>query len=256
MRNYQLWLVLLVTIASGCDSAKGFPASVQRGFVTRTYRDSRGNESKFVVFVPASYDPQVACPTILFLHGAGQTGRDGRAQVQGGLGEAIRSRTQAFPFITIFPQSHEGSWLADSADGRRAIAILEMVRKLYNVDEHRIYLTGYSMGGEGTWSLAAARPDLFAAIIPICPGSNPTAAPRLKDMPCWCFQGDADATDTLTSARKMMLAIKDAGGRPIYQEYPGVGHNCWDITYRNNDVFEWLLRHQTPWPCSQKFSKF
>lgn len=246
MRQHLLRLVLLLTIVGGCDTADEPPSTDQKGFATHTYRDSRGSESKYVVFVPASYDPQAACPTILFLHGAGQTGNDGEAQAQGGLGDAIRSREQTFPFLTIFPQSHERSWLADSADGKRAITILEKVQQLYNVDQHRTYLTGYSMGGEGTWSLAAARPDLFAAIIPICPGSNIAAVPSLKDMPCWCFQGDADAPATLASTRRMVLAIKAAGGKPIYQEYPGVAHNCWDLTYRNDDIYEWLLLHRTP----------
>jgi predicted peptidase len=102
------------------------------------------------------------------------------------------------------------------------------------------------MGGEGTFSVAAASPERFAAIIPICGGISPSLAPRLKDIPCWCFVGDADAASTVTLNRLLMKAIKKAGGRPIYHEYPGVGHDCWDQTYDNPDVYEWLLLQKRP----------
>lgn len=250
--HWKFWHSILIAITvAGCSrpverpSATGqSESSNQKGFVTHTYCDRSGNETKFVVFVPSSYDRAVACPTILFLHGAGQIGSDGQAQVRGGLGDAIRAREGTFPFLTVFPQSRLGSWSADSPDGQNAMAILDRVGELYNSDRQRTYLTGYSMGGEGTWSLAASHTDRFAAIIPICPSSQLAIAPRLKDMPCWCFQGDADATETLARTRKMLLAIKAAGGQPMYEEYPGVEHNCWDITYRNEDVFEWLLLHK------------
>ena len=235
---------MVAMIMAGCGPSNEPHFTAERGFVNHIYRDDLGSESKFTVYVPASYDPQVACPAILFLHGAGQTGSDGKAQVQGGFADAIRSRETEFPFLAIFPQSHHGSWLADSTDGRRAIAMLEMVEQHYNVDRHRIYLTGYSMGGEGVWSIAAAHPDRFAAIVPICPSANLRVAPMLKDMPCWCFQGDADAANTLADTRKMLLAIKAAGGKPIYHEYPGIEHNCWDLTYRNEEVYDWLLNHR------------
>jgi len=220
----------------------------QTGFVERLHVDTRGNRSRFTVFVPSAYDASQPCPTILFLHGAGQIGNDGQAQIRGGLAEAIRSRAGSFPFLTVFPQSQQGSWEADSVDGRRAIAILAQVEREFRVDSSRTYLTGYSMGGEGTWSLAAAYPQKFAAIIPICPSRKLAAAPKLKKMPCWCFQGDADAPSTLADTRRMLLAIKAAGGRPIYHEYPGVEHNCWDMTYTNDEIYEWLLSHTLPRP--------
>lgn len=239
----QLYSILLVATFLGCEPVLKSTPSLQNGFAAHTYRDGWGTESKYVVYVPSNYDPKEPCPTILFLHGGGQTGTDGLAAVRGGLAEAIRSRTSDFPFITIFPQSQFGSWTADSKDGQRVMAILEQVRQLYNVDSSRTYLTGYSMGGEGVWSLAAAFPQTFAAIIPICPSENLTVASKLKDIPCWCFQGDADAPNTVASTRRMLLAIKAAGGHPIYHEYPGIEHNCWDITYRNEEIYEWLLLH-------------
>jgi predicted peptidase len=237
-----LSLVLLFLL--GCGRAKPHQLPAGTGFIECIFQDDSGVESKFTVFIPASYDSDTAYPAILFLHGAGQTGRDGKAQVRGGLAEAIRKRPETFGFITIFPQSHQGSWLADSSDAIRAMKILEFVKSKYNVDPTRTYLTGYSMGGEGTWSIASAHPEKFAAIVPICPSSNLDAVNKLKEMPCWCFQGDADAAITLNSTRKMVLALKEAGGKPIYQEYPGVGHNCWDLAYANEELFAWLLEQR------------
>ena len=97
------------------------------------------------------------------------------------------------------------------------------------------------MGGEGTWSLAAAHPDRWAAIVPICGGGDPAIAHRIKHIPCWCFHGDADRVIHPSYSRTMVEAIRKAGGQPTHHEYPGVGHNCWDRTYARTDLYEWLL---------------
>jgi predicted peptidase len=180
----------------------------------------------------------------LFLHGSGHTGTDGRRQLTGALANAIRIREREFPFIAIFPQSHAGSWEAASPDGFRAIAILDEVSRSHSIDRSRVYLTGLSMGGEGTWSLAAAHPDRWAAIVPLCGGGDPAIAGRIKHIPCWCFHGDADRMIPPQLSRRMVLALREAGGRPLYHEYPGVGHNCWDQTYARPDLYEWLLEQK------------
>src|SRR5262249_34001689 len=160
------------------------------------------------------YDGKKAFPLILFLHGAGQTGTDGRAQVRGALGRAIRKRETTFPFLTVFPQAHKGGWAAGSEDGKRALAILDAVGKHYKVDTKRVYLTGLSMGGEGTWSLAAAHPRRWAAIVPVSGAGDPKTAAKIKDVPCWCFHGDADKVTGAARSRDMIRALKEAGGRP------------------------------------------
>jgi predicted peptidase len=249
MQSLQVSAVLSIAIAMyGCHPATPDSVPTNAGFVFREFHDLKGRESKYVVFVPVNYNPTVPTPAILFLHGAGQIGTDGKAQIRGGLAEAIRTRSESFPFLVIFPQSHDGSWMADTADGKRALAILDEVCEKYCVDRKRLYLTGYSMGGEGTWSIGAAHSERFAALVPICPGYNAEAARKLSKIPIWCFQGDADALNTVSGTRKMMLAIQSAGGRPIYHEYPGVEHNCWDRTYREDDVWEWLLEQRLSTP--------
>ncbi|MDA1230273.1 MAG: alpha/beta hydrolase-fold protein [Planctomycetota bacterium] len=233
----------LAFVTAWCPAVIAAGDAPETGFVNKVFRQA-GHESMYVVFIPHNYDGSKPYPTILFLHGLGQSGTDGLAQAGRGLATAIRKREHDFPFIVVFPQSHDRTWLADSTDGKRAVAILDCVGQNYRVEINRVYLTGYSMGGEGTFSIAAAHPNRFAAIVPICGGIDTSIAPKLKNTPIWCFVGDADAVSTVTDLRLLMRAITKAGGRPIYHEYPGVGHDCWDQTYDNPDVYEWLLTHK------------
>jgi predicted peptidase len=214
------------------------------GFLDRVYRAPDGSEAKYVVFIPRDYDGGKAFPLILFLHGSGAIGTDGRSHVQGGLAKAIRDREATFRFIAVFPQAHFGGWEAGSKDGQRALAILDEVQKRFRVDRTRVYLTGLSMGGEGTWSLAAAHPGRWAAIVPICGGGDPKVAPKIKDIPCWCFHGDADRVIPVKLSRVMVRALRQAGGQPLYHEYPGVDHNCWERAYATPDLYEWLLEQR------------
>jgi len=149
-----------------------------------------------------------------------------------------------FSFIAVFPQSQKRTWKADSDDAKRALAILDEVQKSYKVDAKRIYLTGLSMGGFGTWSLAAAFPERWAAIAPICGGGNPSTAEKIKNVPCWCFHGDADKAVKVEQSRSMIEALKKAGASPRYTEYEGVGHNSWDRAYGTAELYEWFLDAQ------------
>jgi predicted peptidase len=213
------------------------------GFIHRVYHGSEG-EGKYIIFVPHSYKGEKSYPLILFLHGAGETGKDGERQAKVGLGPAIKKKEKTFRFFAVFPQSQKRTWKADSADGERALAILKEVQKEYKIDDKRIYLTGLSMGGFGTWSMAAKHPDMWAAIAPICGGGNVKTAAKIKDIPCWCFHGDADKAVKADLSRKMIAALKDAGGNPRYTEYPGVGHNSWDRAYGTAELYEWFLKHK------------
>src|SRR5262249_19640022 len=147
----------------------------EHGFLDRVYKGSDGKEAKYVIFVPHDYKGDKPYPLILFLHGAGSTGTDGKKQVSG-ISAEIRRNEKTFPSIVVFPQSENRTWRADSADGKRALAILEEVEKQYKVDAKRVYLTGLSMGGFGTWSFAVAHPKKWAAIVPICGGGDPKQA--------------------------------------------------------------------------------
>jgi predicted peptidase len=124
------------------------------------------------------------------------------------------------------------------------MAILADVQKDYVTDPKRLYLTGVSMGGYGTWSLAAKYPERWAAIVPVCGGGDPGSAEAIKHIPCWCFHGGADRTVPPDTSRTMIAALKEAGASPRCDEYPGVGHDSWDKAYATSDLYEWLLRQR------------
>jgi predicted peptidase len=239
---------LALALAAGLAVTAAFaePAGGEKtGFVDYVYKgpEAKDGESKYVVYVPRDYKGDKDYPCILFLHG-GEGGSDGKKQVTVGLGTAIKAReAKGFPFITIFPQSNPKGWKADSDPGKLAMAILAEVRKNFKVDPNRIYLTGLSMGGGGTWSLAVTHPEVWAAIAPVCGSSYDTAEDmeKIKDIPCWAFHGDADKTVKVTVTRDLVAELKKAGANVKYTEYPGVGHNSWDKAYATDELYTWLL---------------
>ena len=214
------------------------------GFVDKTFKNADGSASPYVVFVPKSYDGTKEYPVILFLHGSGETKGGSKQPVEVGIGTAIKKREKDFPFIVVIPQSEKRTWQAASDDGKRALAILDTVEKDYKIDPKRQYLTGLSMGGYGTWSVAAAHPDRWAAMVPVCGGGNVKDAEKIKDIPCWCFHGDADTAVKVERSREMIDALKKAGASPKYDEYPGVGHNSWDKAYGTDELYKWLLEQK------------
>jgi predicted peptidase len=219
-------------------------AADERGFLDKVYKDPDGKEYKYVLFVPHNYDAKTACPIILFLHGAGETKGGQKQPVEVGIGPAIKKREKTFPFLVVIPQSENRTWQANSADGKRALAILEDVEKQYNVDKQREYLTGLSMGGFGTWSLAFQDPQRWTAIVPICGGlrGDPGQVIKLKSVPIWCFHGADDPTVNVEQSRRLINALKEAGASPKYTEYPGVKHNSWDKAYNTDELYDWLLK--------------
>ena len=214
------------------------------GFVDKVYKDADGKEYKYVLFIPHSYQKDKEFPLILFLHGSGEREGGAKAPVEVGLGPAIKKLGEKeFPFFVLFPQfSKNGNWEANGADAKRALAILDETRKNYNIDSHRLYLTGLSMGGRGTWSIAVSNPDMWAAIVPLCGWGDVNQADKIKSIPCWCFHGDKDNAVKVEKSREMIAALKAAGAEPKYDEYAGVGHNCWDKAYGTQELYDWLLK--------------
>ncbi len=137
-------------------------------------------------------------------------------------------------------------------DQTRAMkAVVATIRKIVteeNVDTSRIYLTGLSMGGYGSWDLAARHPDWFAAVVPICGGGDPKSALRLAKLPIWVFHGQNDKVVPESASLKMVDALRDAGGRPAYTSLPGVGHDSWPYAYGPRGAMDWMFAQKNPIP--------
>ncbi|MCS6852299.1 MAG: alpha/beta hydrolase-fold protein [Gemmataceae bacterium] len=216
-----------------------------RGFVDRWIDDPDGAKAAYVLFVPHHYRAEKPYPLLIFLHGAGETGRDGRRPTTVGLGPAVRRREKDFPFFVVFPQSQEYNWHADSDDARRALRILSQVQREYHIDRRRVGLTGISMGGSGVWSWAINFPNRWSALVPVCGGGGyRLQAGRIAHIPCWCVHGELDGVVSVEHSRAMVAALRAAGGQPRYDEYAGVDHHCWDLAYDNDELYDWLLRQR------------
>jgi predicted peptidase len=242
--KWAVWAACLLVVTT-LTTARADDAT-KTGFQTLTYKDSDGKEVKYVLFVPHDYKGDKPFPLILFLHGSGETydGKNEGKQAKVGIGPAVEKQEKTFPAFVLMPQAQKRNWRADGEDAQRALDILKAVQKDYKIDDKRLYLTGLSMGGFGTWSMAAKYPDKWAAIVPICGGGNVKDAEKIKDIPCWVFHGDADKAVAVDKSREMVAALKDAGGKPKYDEYPGVGHNSWEKAYANKELFDWLFMQQ------------
>jgi pimeloyl-ACP methyl ester carboxylesterase len=198
-----------------------------------------------LLYLPREYDQdrEKRWPLVLFLHGSGEIGDDLDRVRKSGLAK-LAEEGQPFPFILVAPQCPEEEWFWLPA---ALNALLDEVSARYRVDPDRVYATGLSMGGRGTWALAIEYPDRFAAIAPIC-GSipEPEEASRIRHLPVWAFLG---AKDHDSSIRQMVEALQAVGGNAKLTVYPDVGHNAWTPTYANPALYEWLLSHRrTPPP--------
>ena len=213
----------------------------EAGFLDKTI-EYNGAQVKYVVFVPKAYNAEKPHPAILFLHGSGEQGDDGQNQVKVGLGAAIKKAEEKWNYIVIFPQKPKGRG-GFMEHEKLILDILEKTKKEYKVDEKRLYCTGLSMGGMGTWALTCKYPDLFAAAAPICGGGDPAQAAKIKDLPIWNFHGDKDTAVPLKRSQDMIDAIKAAGGSPKFSVYAGVGHNSWDKAYNEEKLEEWFIQH-------------
>ncbi len=153
----------------------------------------------------------------------------------------IVEQDQNFPFITVSPQCPIGSWWTEKVEVLKGL--LDQVVTSYPIDSGRLYLTGLSMGGYGSWALATAYPEVFAAAAPICGRGNPSQAGRIKDLPLWVFHGDKDVVVPFQHSQDMVTALKAVGSRVRFTIYPDTGHDSWTQTYDNPDLYQWFLKH-------------
>ena len=250
--RYLLLVALALTLGS-----PSFARKHETGFLDRSL-SLHGAIYKYQVFVPDNWSSNQKWPMILFLHGAGERGTDGLIQTQVGIATAIRNDRSRFPAVVVMPQClKDHSWNKPDME-EVALAALAAASKEFKGDRKRTYLTGLSMGGYGTWALAAAYPNKFAAVVPICGGillpddsrkqPDSDRIPYLEaakkigtKLPIWVFHGDADPAVPVSESRHMVEALKAADANVRYTEYPGVGHNSWDKAYADPEFMTWLL---------------
>jgi predicted peptidase len=193
----------------------------------------------YLLYLPKAYDEKDSWPLLLFLHGAGERGDDlEKVKVHGP--PKLIAAGKEFDFIVISPQCQSDHWWRSE----ELTALLDDVVEKYKVDQDRIYLTGLSMGGFGTWSLAGFSPNRFAALVPICGGGDSSVARRLAHIPVWVFHGAKDPVVPLSASETMVEALKKADGNVKFTVYPEAGHDSWTDAYNDPNLYQWLLEQK------------
>ena len=195
----------------------------------------------YLKYLPPSYnESKEKWPLLLFLHGAGERGDDLELVKVHGPPKMI-AQGRDFPFVVISPQCPEDVWWSIEA----LHALINEVVETNRIDESRIYVTGLSMGGYGSWGLAYTYPDLFAAAVPICGGGEPEKAPLMKEIPTWVFHGAKDEAVPLQRSQEMVDALEAAGGEVRFTVYPEAGHvGAWENAYGDPELWEWLAKQR------------
>jgi predicted peptidase len=197
---------------------------------------------KYLLFVPESYGKeQKRWPLMLFLHGAGERGDDLEKVKKHGPPKIV-GKQKDFPFIVVSPQCPEGDWWTSKTEV--LIHLLDEIIARYDVDTERIYLTGVSMGGYGSWALASEYPDRFAAVVPICGGGSRMMSLTLEDVPIWAFHGAKDSHVPVEESKEVVDAINARSGNAKLTIYPDASHDSWTETYNNQELYDWLLKHR------------
>lgn len=195
-------------------------------------------ETNYLLHLPDTYAEKKSWPLILHLHGAGERGDDLELVRKFGLAR-VCERNPAFPFIVASPQCPDGDfWRNDIL-----FALLDELCEKHPVDPNRIYVTGASMGGYGTWSLAAHEPERFAAIAPICGRAAGLWMWRLTTLPIWVFHGARDPIVPLEESSRLVADLKKLGSDVKFTVYATGLHDVWTRTYRSNELFDWFLTH-------------
>ena len=231
------------------------PYKVGEVFAKRSF-ENNGFTLPYRIYVPKNYDCGERYPLLVFLHGAGERGTENERQLIHAQYLFNDPSSPVYDSIVLAPQCPEDSqWVlwpwekgnysieeTPESPGLETLCMLiDEVRDFYNVDDDRIYVTGLSMGGFGTWDLLSRHGARFAAGIPVCGGGDPSYAELLKRIPIRVFHGSEDGAVPVSGSRQMFEAIKKAGGELIdYTEFDGEGHGIWDRVYEDRDNMDWL----------------
>lgn len=264
MRSMKRFSALLLTLTA----ALAWAQTADTGFLNRSVSID-GSEFRYVVYVPRDFNRATAWPILLALHGGGDYGNDGLRQTAGAVANAIRLNPERFPAIVIFPQSHADhtpGW--QQKGGEAALAAIDKAIAEFHGDPARVYLTGFSAGGNGSWYLASHHPERFAAMLVVCgfvgkflgktsgvdyppifpDATDPYAAvaKQVAHLPIWIFHNDGDPSVPVEESRHMFAALKSLGANVQYTELRADQHDAWTAAYSRPDVWTWLLQQKKP----------
>ena len=222
------------------------------GFQARSFKAPTGTTMPYRLFVPESGARKTPLPLIVYLHGGGGVGADNLKQISGGnaTGTHVWTTPEAqrkHPAFVLAPQMREGlQWAAPSSAALSASAetVLELIPSLsreFAIDPDRLYLTGQSLGGYGTWDIISKRPDSFAAAVPLRGGGDASRILAARRIAIWAFHGAKDEVVPVSGSRDLVAALKRAGSPVKYTEYPDGGHNVWLRAYVEPDLADWLF---------------
>lgn len=214
-----------------------------------SWTDSQGQQRSFPFwcYLPQEQQTDSELPLLLFLHGAGERGSELSLVNKHGPPKLIE-QGEDFPFVVISPQCPVNQWWAMGENIVGLAELIEQVYADYPIDPQRMYATGMSMGGYGTWKLAATYPKLLAAIVPVCGGGERSMATALKDLPIWAFHGRDDEIVPLIRSQEIIDELSKIGSDARLTIYDNVQHDSWSATYANREVYDWLLSHKTSNP--------
>lgn len=247
----KLFILSLSILFLRCDViAQQFDLFGKRQFLS-------GNDTlPYRVLYPLDYNPAKKYPLVLFLHGAGAWGNDNETPLKNLPAIFLDSQNRKkYPCFVLVPQCTKkepwvkfpgfpGSIATPDTPTTSTKLTLELINKLKNelpIKQKHIYITGLSLGGEGTFDFLSRAPKLFAAAVPICGIADTAKAPMYKKVPLWAFHGDEDKVNEVKYTRMIISSLRKAGGKPKYTEYKGVKHNSWINAYAEPTLLDWIF---------------
>ncbi len=226
---------MLAALEKGKDPFHNRYGDLQKSYKSKV----DGTYQPYRLYVPTDYNPSSSYPLLVMLHGMGG---DENTMFDGYGNGAILKAAEHRSYLVAAPKGREPAAMYLGPAEQDVLDVLADVRRAYKINPNRIYLAGHSMGGFGTWSIAANHPDLFAALAPLSGGGNPAIAPKLKSVPQFVVHGDADPTVPVTQSRLMVEAMKEAGAEVKYTEVPG-GNHVNVVVPVFEAMFEFFERH-------------
>jgi predicted peptidase len=256
LRCIQWIEAILIVTAMIVAAAPSRAQHTVDGFEDRSFRGASGTEMPYRLFIPSAPARGRPLPVVVYLHGSGGAGTDNLKQISGGNTKGSHLWTlphvQArYPAFVVAPQIPSGATWHSAGDdvSPHAELVLHLLRSLsqeFAIDANRIYLTGQSLGGFGTWDLIAKRPGIFAAAIPLCGGGDPARVTAARGTPVWAFHGAMDQTVPVARSRESVAALRAVGDAVKYTEYPNAGHDVWTIAFSEPGLPDWLFAQKWP----------